>query len=235
MTGTTSPAGHIAPARGEDTFNPAYTAARREVAVLVPSTAKRLLDVGCYTGGFGAEIKRTREVEIWGVEPVAEAAAVAAQHLDRVIVGRFEERVPIPDAYFDAVTFNDSLEHFADPVAPLLLARRKVTPDGVLVCVLPNMRYIEDMIHLLFERDWRYEEAGVRDRTHLRFFTRKSMSRLFTELGFEIVQQVGLNSFWWRPARIVPWMLVRVAPCWFGDMRYQQYATVLRARDGAPS
>ena len=214
------------------TINPNYDADRHELFQFVPADARRLLDIGCHAGAFGGALKKLRPIEIWGIEPDAAACAVAAKHLDRTVVGKFESGVDVPDGYFDVITFNDSLEHFPDPVPPLLLARQKLALDGVLVVVLPNMRYIDSIMHLLVHKDWEYEECGVRDRTHLRFFTLRSMTRLFTNLGFVVERQKGINSYWFRPEKIVPWALVRVLPFWLGDMRYQQYVNVLRAPAG---
>lgn len=211
--------------------NLSYATARRELQRFVPPDATRLLDVGCYRGAFGAALKETRQVEVWGVEPDEEACRVAAQKLDHAVAARFESDVDVPDAYFDVVTFNDSLEHFADPMPPLALAKRKLRAGGVIICVIPNMRHVDSMLHLFFDKDWKYEQSGVRDATHLRFFTRKSMVRLFEDTGFTLMQQEGIGSFWWRRDRIFSWAFVRILPYWFGDMRYEQFVNVIRCVD----
>lgn len=207
-----------------------YATPRSELLRFIPPHAQRVLDVGCYAGAFGELLKRDRDVEVWGVEPDTAASACAAQKLDHVVASGFDAAADVPNEYFDVVTFNDSLEHFPEPDAPLLLAKQKLRPGGVIICVIPNMRHIDTMIHLVMKRDWQYEPSGVRDTTHLRFFTRKSMARLFEKLGFVLVRQEGVNSFWWRPERMVSWAIVRFLPFWFGDMRYEQYVNVIKPR-----
>ncbi len=163
----------------------------------VPVTAQKILDIGCNRGAFGRSIKAKRKVEVWGVEPDRASAECAGECLDQVIIDYFHERNPIPDAYFDLITFNDSLEHMPDPAYALVLSKRKLIQGGRIHCCVPNMRQIDNLEHLLFEKDWRYEAQGIRDRTHLRFFTEKSIVRLFEDTGFKVLEVTGINEQWW--------------------------------------
>lgn len=149
---------------------------RPEIADLVPLSAKTLLDVGCGAGMFGKLLKENRDIEVWGVEISPDAAEKAKNNLDKVIVSSFDEKVICPVKYFDVITFNDRLEHFSNEAPPLLLAKKLLKPGGVIICSLPNVRFIENMKHVLIEQDWKYVDAGTLDRTHLRFFTKKVCS-----------------------------------------------------------
>lgn len=189
---------------------------------LIPKGITTALDIGCNQGGFGAALKRSHGCEVWGVEPDGHSAAIALSKLDHVVEDYFHARNPIPDGYFDLITFNDSLEHMPDPAAALQLARRKLRPGGRIHCCVPNMRHIECIEHLLFARDWCYEEVGIRDKTHLRFFTAKSIRRLFIELGFDVIDMVFVNEDWWTPNRRVRNLLFRLFPQFFYDMRFKQ-------------
>ena len=111
----------------------------------------------------------------------------------RYCVDTFSERAPLPRAYFDAVVFNDSLEHFPYPEPPLALARELLAESGALVCSVPNVRYIDNLLHLLMDKDWQYRESGILDRTHLRFFTKRSLIRTLGEAGFEVRRIEGIN------------------------------------------
>ncbi len=201
--------------------------ARHEMLRFVPDTAKCILEVGCNTGGFGAALKACRDVMVWGVEPDAVAVAQAAAHLDKVIESAFVDGIELPDAYFDAIVFNDVLEHMTDPWAALRLATQKLTPEGIVVASIPNMRHIDNLQHIIVDADFRYESHGVRDRTHLRFFTRKSARRLFEQSGFQILSDQGINASWWSPSiwRRIAYRLLgeRVA-----DTKFQQFAFVAR-------
>ena len=109
---------------------PAYGhAVRAEMRAYLPEKANIVLDVGCNTGTFGAGLKQARHLEVWGLEPHKPSAATASGVLDRVVNSLFNEEADLPDAYFDAIFFNDVLEHMIDPWAALQFARRKPKPD----------------------------------------------------------------------------------------------------------
>jgi SAM-dependent methyltransferase len=198
--------------------------ARDEMLRFVPVRTRRLLDVGCGAGRFGALLKSARPgLEVWGVEPVPAAAQNAATRLDRVLPVPFDAQAALPAGYFDAVVFNDSLEHFPDPLPPLERCKALLAPGGVVVCSIPNVRHIRNLKHLLVERDWRYEEWGVRDRTHLRFFTQRSIVRTMEEAGVDVVSLDGINSIRMNWYRGVVFALLRP---WLADTPFQQFAVV---------
>jgi 2-polyprenyl-3-methyl-5-hydroxy-6-metoxy-1,4-benzoquinol methylase len=204
---------------------------RNEMHPYLPAGARRVLDVGCHTGAFGRSLKRLGVAEVWGVEMNAEAAAGAAAHLDRVLVGAFSAEL-VPDGHFDAIFFNDVLEHMSDPGAALRAAVAKLTPGGKVVASIPNLRHIDNLEHMLLDKDFRYEANGVRDLTHLRFFTRKSIPRLFEQNGYTVEQLAGINESWWTP-QLWRRLAFRLFPGYLADTRFIQYAVV--AAPGAPA
>jgi SAM-dependent methyltransferase len=111
----------------------------------------RVLDVGCGSGAFLGELRR-RGWDVLGVEIDDSVAATAAARLgaERVVAGRFET-VALPSEPFDVVTFWHTLEHFADPLAPLLRARQLLAPGGSILVGVPN---IDSWQARLSGRDW---------------------------------------------------------------------------------
>jgi SAM-dependent methyltransferase len=202
-----------------------YSSQRGELHEFLPASLDSLLDIGCAEGGYGsAVLTKHPPATVWGVEPHKPAADLAAKRLSRVINDVFRPELPIPDAHFDVITFNDSIEHMADEYAALRLARRKLKPGGTLICCVPNVRYLENVRQLLLEADWRYTDNGVLDRTHLRFFTQKSICRAITETGFTISTISGINSHWWSGWKVA---LLRLAfQSRIDDMRWQQFVIV---------
>jgi 2-polyprenyl-3-methyl-5-hydroxy-6-metoxy-1,4-benzoquinol methylase len=202
-------------------------APRLEMLTYVPLEAKRILDVGCHLGAFGRALKNRTNVEVWGVEPNPETAAVATRQLDRVFTGYFSEDIALPNQYFDVIVFNDVLEHMPDPWTALALAKTKLVQGGYVIASLPNLRHIENLLHILRERDFQYEAAGIRDKTHLRFFTKKSAPRLFMGNGFQITRMEGINEDWWRPS-LLRRIAYRIFKNYLEDTRYVQFAIVAK-------
>ncbi|KQV79076.1 hypothetical protein ASD15_20650 [Massilia sp. Root351] len=216
----------------ESSSTPYQDFARVQMLPFVPQQARRVLDVGCHMGGFGRALKARGQTEVWGVEPNPDTASVAARSLDRVLTGLFSAELALPDHYFDAVVFNDVLEHMPDPWAALKLAAGKLAPQGSIVASIPNLRHIDNLLHIVRDRDFNYEATGIRDRTHLRFYTRKSLPRLFEESGLEILALEGINEDWWTPS--LPRRLAfRVFKSFLADTRHIQYAVVARPISGA--
>ena len=211
---------------GNDTDVPRYTGARPELLPFLPKGAKSVLDVGCATGSFGAEL-RNRGLTVWGVEPEESAARVAAGRLDGVVAAPFDAAAAarLPKG-FDCIFFNDVLEHLVDPGAALRLAKTLLNPAGDVVACIPNVLQYGNIKRIVLEQDWKYEEFGIMDRTHLRFFTRKSMERLFREEGYSIRQITGLASPRSITFRVVNLLLLG----WFESMGHAQYVVVATPR-----
>ena len=162
-----------------------YSGSRPEVAALVPPECRRVLEVGCGTGGLGRLLKE-RGHHVTGLELVPEVADEARRHLDRVEVGDVEaDGFPFTGESFDAVIFADVLEHLVDPWRVLGEAAALLTPGGRVVASIPNLQHI-DVVRRLVRGRWQYRERGITDRGHLRFFTLETIERLYTQAGLTV-------------------------------------------------
>ncbi len=171
-----------------------YQSQRVEMTAFIPPQAKILLDVGCGAGGFGRLLKQQRPaLTIWGVEPVEEHAAIARQVLDQVQVGLYPEGLDLPEAYFDCISFNDVLEHMLDPWQALRRSHDFLKPEGYVVASIPNIRFLPYLFRLAFYGEWEYRDAGILDRTHLRFFTKQSMLKMFADTGYRVLRVEGTH------------------------------------------
>lgn len=183
-----------------------FAHARPEMVEMLPADAKTILDVGCSTGQFGRLAKDTLPdiEEVWGIELHRESAMQAEEILERVIVGGVPEALEsIPDHYFDCVVFNDVLEHLADPEEVLSIVKTKLRPGGYVVASIPNIREFQTLSKLLINGTWEYQDSGILDRTHLRFFTESSIKNMFDRLGFKIEEMKGINRNWRRLPRFL--------------------------------
>jgi 2-polyprenyl-3-methyl-5-hydroxy-6-metoxy-1,4-benzoquinol methylase len=158
----------------------------------VPARRGRVLEVGCSEGRFSNSLPGVDET--WGIEPSA-AAEVARSRLTRVYNATFDDVEPeLPIAYFDVVICNDVIEHMLDHVGFLKKIKKHIAPGGMIVGSIPNVRYYRVMLQLLLEKDWHYTDSGVLDRTHMAFFTEKSLKKTLEGTGFKITQLVGINT-----------------------------------------
>ena len=167
---------------------------RPEVIALVPVTAQRVLDIGCGAGRLGEAIKQRQKATVSGIELDAAAAAAARLRLDHVWAGDVEQLdVTILPGSFDAIVCADVLEHLREPERLLKQAREWLSPDGYFIASIPNVRH-HSVIRSLLQGNWTYESAGLLDRTHLRFFTRREIEKLFHRAGFAVEGMWSVNG-----------------------------------------
>jgi 2-polyprenyl-3-methyl-5-hydroxy-6-metoxy-1,4-benzoquinol methylase len=152
---------------------------------------KFVLDVGCSVGDFTAAIKtRFPRSRVWGIEPNKQAAGIASRRIERVLCQSIEdvdwEQEGVQRGDIDTVVLCDVLEHIYDPWKTLLTLRNLVSPTAQLLLSIPNVRNAP-LIQDLISGHWRYRRAGLLDITHIRFFTRQDMYRMFYQTGFRVV------------------------------------------------
>ena len=202
-----------------------YEDTRPEMQSYVPATVRRLLEVGCGEGNFAAAIKASRGCETWGADLSPTAAAIAAKRLDRVLCGDFASVLgQLPASCFDCVVFNDVLEHLSDPFSALVGIQTCLAPGGVVVASIPNVRHISAFKCYVMHADWKYEDVGVLDKTHLRFFTKKSIVRMFESLGYVLERIEGINASPSWKLKVANALLLGA----LSDVRYLQFACVAR-------
>jgi len=158
--------------------------------------AKKILEIGCSTG-FLSKHLIARGSQVVGVENNPESAALAAQVCERVIVGDIEDeaiQVQITEQ-FDGILLGDVLEHLLSPENLLEKIREKwLAPGGRVVISIPNSG------HWIFRREvlwgrFPYRERGLFDRTHLRFYTRRSLWKMIASAGYEIERWAVTANF----------------------------------------
>jgi 2-polyprenyl-3-methyl-5-hydroxy-6-metoxy-1,4-benzoquinol methylase len=149
-----------------------------------------VLDLGCATGKFGSYLIENGKASILeGVEIYRPAAEEAAITYRRVHVGDIEQLSLSYDTEFDYVICGDILEHLKDPYHLLRRILHWLRPGGAVLVCLPNIRNYSILYDLAVCGEWRYVSAGILDLTHLRFFTRKSCTRMLESAGFTIAHQ----------------------------------------------
>lgn len=161
---------------------------RTLIAGWVPQSA-RVLDVGPGDGVISRWLRQNKACESVGVEYVAEAAERARPDFRRMIVGSIEDDAVLAQAAaagpYDAVIFADVLEHLVDPWRVLRAVRPMLAPTGRVLLSMPNVAHWIVRLNLLMGR-WDLTEGYIMDRTHLRWFTRRTARQMAHETGYTV-------------------------------------------------
>jgi len=155
--------------------------------ILLTGRNKKVLEVGPATGYMTEALSR-RGCRVTAIEEDADAAQSARRHCERMIVADVEQldfEETFGDTRFDVILFGDVLEHLVDPEAVLVRVRPLLAQNGYVVASIPNIAHASMRIMLLDGR-FGYTDKGLRDHTHLRFFTRVGIEDLFRAAGFRI-------------------------------------------------
>ncbi|GIV37032.1 MAG: methyltransferase [Cyclobacteriaceae bacterium] len=136
-----------------------------------------LLDLGCGTGAFLHEMKRSGW-EVTGVEPANIARRQAENILNQRLFTRLDE---LPQKSYRVITLWHVLEHLHRPDTTLKRCRELLEPGGLLVIAVPNPDSF-DALH--YRQHW----AGFDVPRHLWHFTRQAMKTLLNQQGFTLHQ-----------------------------------------------
>ena len=212
--------------------------ARAEVAPFLPDGVRSVLEVGCGAGGFGGTLRGRYgdAARLIAVEAVASQAELARSGaFDEVLAGYFPEALDGRGERFDLIVFNDVLEHIVDPWAVLGRVREWLNPGGRVLATIPNIQYAPSLWNAV-RGDWSYTDTGILDRTHVRFFTRRTMVDLFERTGFRVLTVDGVNPVWsqeWRGPAHPNWLLRKAISAgrraflaWQPDARWLQFVVV---------
>lgn len=162
-----------------------YDGLNLKLLAAIPADAKRVLELGCANGRLGRRFKELHPgVTWWGVELMADAAATAAQHLDRVIQLDLDRAdLAQLEGGFDTIVIGDLLEHVRDPARLLESLYDLGTPGAQIVCCLPNMAHLS-VIERMVAGDISYDSMGLLDQTHVRFYSPASAFKTFLDAGW---------------------------------------------------
>ena len=166
---------------------------RRDIIEFMNLASEKLniLEIGCGVGSTLLEIKNINPSAIlYGIEKNKQAALVAGNFAE-ILTGDVENFVfPYPENFFDYIIFGDVLEHLYNPQKVLENIKPYLKEDGKIIASIPNIQHWS-IIEELLKGNWSYTDAGILDKTHLRFFTRNEITKLFNNSGYEVKQFVG--------------------------------------------
>lgn len=119
------------------------------------------------------------------------------KNIDRFIFGNIED-IDFPEYYnyFDLILLPDVLEHLIEPKKVLSKVHKYLKQDGVIFVSMPNVRHYSALNKIFIKGDFGYEESGIFDTTHLRFYCRKNIKELLENSGFKtIIEQGSIKNY----------------------------------------
>lgn len=146
-----------------------------------PGHNRTLVDIGCARGTLTQQLAAAGW-DAMGIEPDPDDAAIARSHGLDVVEASAVDFLANHGGNIDTIVFADSLEHMPDPAAVLNRAGSRLAPGGRIVISLPNVAHLTVRLELL-AGSFRYRDRGILDRTHLRFFTRRTFLELLDSCG----------------------------------------------------
>jgi 2-polyprenyl-3-methyl-5-hydroxy-6-metoxy-1,4-benzoquinol methylase len=160
---------------------------RKEIVALIQNgkdAAINILDVGCSCGGTLAALNNQYpKASLYGIELNQNAAKIAGLFANVQSCNCENEDLGYKDGFFDYIICADVLEHLRDPWNMLKRFHDMLKPDGFLLASIPNVMH-HSVIRDLINGKWTYTDAGLLDRTHLRFFTPSTILDMFVKAGF---------------------------------------------------
>lgn len=166
-----------------------YGTARTDMVPLLPDPLGRVLDVGCASGLTGALLRPRCPTRLVGVEINPEAAEIARETYDEVLVGPAETVLDSLDEQFDTILCYDVLEHLVDPWSVLSQLANLSVPGSRLHVSAPNARHLSLMFDVVLRGTFNYQPHGHRDDTHLRWFTPRDLEAAVATAGFDVVSR----------------------------------------------
>lgn len=112
--------------------------------------------------------------------------------IDAFIFGNIEEKdFPEYENYFDVILLPDVLEHLIDPQKVLSKVHRYLKPNGEIIVSVPNIRHYSAFVKIFLKGDFSYEESGLFDYTHMRFYCRKNIKEMLEKANFKTLLEVS--------------------------------------------
>jgi 2-polyprenyl-3-methyl-5-hydroxy-6-metoxy-1,4-benzoquinol methylase len=192
-----------------------YSQTRSELLQFIDKGKNKVLEIGCGEGNTLLELKNAGKAKYTaGIDIHRPSIRKASKVVDLTIVGNIEELVlPFQKEVFDYIILADVLEHLIDPWSRLGILKSYLKPGGAFIISVPNIRNINVIKDLILKNNWRYDDKGILDRTHLRFFTHNSIVEILENEGLIIETERDNSPELNRFTKIVDWISGgRVAP-----------------------
>jgi 2-polyprenyl-3-methyl-5-hydroxy-6-metoxy-1,4-benzoquinol methylase len=169
-----------------------YHFVRREIEPLLPKSPNRILEVGAGAGGTLKWLKTIYpKAETTAVELNPDLLDELKQNADVAVIGQIDETFTELKTY-DLILLLDVLEHLPDSTTTLRKLSKLLEPGGQVIVSVPNIAHLSVSVPLLLKRRFNYQDSGILDRTHLRFFVEDTAIKLLNDANLIVTS--GLIS-----------------------------------------
>ena len=148
----------------------------------------KILDVGT-AGGYLGKVWTAKGHCVTGIEFDPVTAEKSRPYYSSFQIANVETFAFPYCREFDYIVFADVLEHLRDPAAVLRRCLPALKESGKIIISVPNVANWIIRLSLLFGK-FDYMNRGILDRTHLRFFTLRSLKELMGEVGCDIQEVI---------------------------------------------
>ncbi len=155
-----------------------------------------ILDIGCASGYIAQQLV-LKNCQITGIEIDPKSAQVAGSYCHKMIVCDIEQPTTfkqLGSKRFDYILLIDVLEHLKAPDQVLANLKKYLAPKGQIIISTPNIAFLTIRLRLL-QGQFSYTDWGIMDRTHLKFFTRQTLTDLIIQSGYHIVKFDNIGNF----------------------------------------
>lgn len=198
-----------------------FGSVRRDILSMIPAYSNKVMEVGCGDGSTLNYLKNNGHcISTYGVELFPEAAEIAVSKVDKLYQSNIEAMdLPIEKSSLDLILCLDVLEHLVNPVKVIKYLHKLLAPNGLIIASIPNVRHHTVMIPLLFQGKWEYQDEGVLDSTHLRFFVKDTAIKLMISSGLEL-EEIKANSGTSTKSRLANALTLGLIPKSFFELQY---------------
>lgn len=183
----------------EDKASDYYTNIRKDLISMIEDKKDlKVLEVGA---GFGETLFYLKQkgiaTEAIGLD-IFEDVEKRNQYkkIDNFIFGNIEELdLPQYNGYFDVILLADVLEHLIEPAVVLEKLKNYLKPDGEILVSMPNIRHYTAFVKIFIKGNFDYDESGLFDYTHRRFFCKKNIRELI-ESNFKVKREASSLEFY---------------------------------------
>ncbi len=162
----------------------------KRIIDLMPNAQLSVLDVGCGAGDLAKRLKEKGH-EVSGIDLSSDALSYAREHLKEDFAFDIEGDdwpANLMSRRYDVVVVSEVIEHLFEPQELIKKLKALLKENGCFIITTPNVLFWKNRLAMLFGK-FEYQEIGIMDYGHIRFFTFQTVRRFFKKLGMSIEQE----------------------------------------------